>query len=467
MADDLILSKNGKSHYNIPPRLCAVAVDILLEEFTKRLQVRSPDAIITIYDSQEFLLNVLTATLTTSTHEGFNLLVYGITQWFGHLATTVVLACAQRSPKGVKQVDISHFRTSLRWIDLGKLEKNIQHFLRWCCNDVTNLTAPVKADISKRIPLERIRRLKLEIPEDHFLIVWMREPAFTASDPTCRTVAKMQRQISNHGQVLINHNAVISTLQHDVNDTGTKQHELEDAFQMFKGAVLGRVCALEDENSKRELDHINLREQVSRLNESQVTKLVAEGDASMEHEDYNKAVDLFSKALEILPSNIQARHHRGIAFYKLDCFRQSINDLTKALDLCGNKAMQLVKDEINSTLCIAQKVRATEVQAENRRAETCKEKAYICWWERNFIQAVEFIKEYLNIVTDDNTAIFFLQHVKNLIANFDKYRSLDEHQRALFKKTSAYIKHEQKKAAEMMATDAEKATEKKKKEDNP
>ena len=123
MADDLILSKNGKSHYNIPPRLCAVAVEILLDEFTQRLQVGSPEATITIYDSQQFLLNVLTAALTTSKHEGFNLLVYGIAQWFGHLATTVVRACAQRSAKGVRQVDISHFRSSLHWIDLGKLEK--------------------------------------------------------------------------------------------------------------------------------------------------------------------------------------------------------------------------------------------------------------------------------------------------------------------------------------------------------
>jgi tetratricopeptide (TPR) repeat protein len=56
-------------------------------------------------------------------------------------------------------------------------------------------------------------------------------------------------------------------------------------------------------------------------------------DLGVAEQDYNKAIDLYSQAIELDPSVAVYYGNRSIAYLKTECFGYALNDATKAIEL--------------------------------------------------------------------------------------------------------------------------------------
>ena len=68
-------------------------------------------------------------------------------------------------------------------------------------------------------------------------------------------------------------------------------------------------------------------------NNKQLTSLLAEGSNLVNKEEYNKAIDIFSKTIELDPSWAEAWNKRATVLYLLGEYKRSQNDIDKVLEL--------------------------------------------------------------------------------------------------------------------------------------
>ena len=68
-------------------------------------------------------------------------------------------------------------------------------------------------------------------------------------------------------------------------------------------------------------------------NNQQLTSLLAEGSNLVNKEEYNKAIDIFSKTIELDPSWAEAWNKRATVLYLSGEFEKSQNDIDKVLQL--------------------------------------------------------------------------------------------------------------------------------------
>ena len=68
-------------------------------------------------------------------------------------------------------------------------------------------------------------------------------------------------------------------------------------------------------------------------NNKQLTSLLAEGSNLVNKEEYNKAIDIFSKTIELDPSWAEAWNKRATVLYLSGEFEKSQNDIDKVLQL--------------------------------------------------------------------------------------------------------------------------------------
>lgn len=57
------------------------------------------------------------------------------------------------------------------------------------------------------------------------------------------------------------------------------------------------------------------------------------GDAAYYAGEYEKAIDNYTKAIEINPEDAMAYNNRGVAYHKLEQYENAISDLTKAIEI--------------------------------------------------------------------------------------------------------------------------------------
>ena len=64
---------------------------------------------------------------------------------------------------------------------------------------------------------------------------------------------------------------------------------------------------------------------------------------------YHKAIEDYTKAIELDPKFAEAYYHRGCSWYEVDKFEDSITDLTKAIEI--NPKNNLIYTNIAITYC--------------------------------------------------------------------------------------------------------------------
>ncbi|KDR10586.1 serine/threonine-protein phosphatase 5 isoform X2 [Zootermopsis nevadensis] len=72
---------------------------------------------------------------------------------------------------------------------------------------------------------------------------------------------------------------------------------------------------------------------VSPENVEEAEKMKEEANNCFRKQDYNKAIDLYSKAIELNPSVAVYYGNRSIAYLKTECFGYALNDASKAIEL--------------------------------------------------------------------------------------------------------------------------------------
>lgn len=66
---------------------------------------------------------------------------------------------------------------------------------------------------------------------------------------------------------------------------------------------------------------------------SQAEKLKQQGNTAFTNEDFLRAIDLYSQAIELNPTNPIYYSNRAAAFYSLNEFEDSLKDANKAIEL--------------------------------------------------------------------------------------------------------------------------------------
>ena len=72
--------------------------------------------------------------------------------------------------------------------------------------------------------------------------------------------------------------------------------------------------------------------------EEDLSSLIQKGDEFFDLEDYSKAIDFYTEAINLNDDDYETFYYRGISKYYLDQYEEAIKDLDSAIDLNPNEA---------------------------------------------------------------------------------------------------------------------------------